>query len=146
MKTTIDIHDELLGRAKRHAEETGQPSRVLVEDARRSVLAASAPKPPYRLLDRRVWRPDGRRPSRSSFVAGIAGSHLPYPRPAVITVDTNVLTYAHRPLGHAARSPVVSSLPLNRAGRLVGDVVNHAGDAGQFVDDAIADAGDQIVG
>lgn len=57
MKTTIDIHDEVLGRAKRHAEETGQPSRVLVEDARRSVLAASAPKPPYRLPDRRVGDP-----------------------------------------------------------------------------------------
>ena len=27
MKTTVDIHDELLVRAKRHAKETGRPLR-----------------------------------------------------------------------------------------------------------------------
>ena len=32
MKTTLDIHDELLLRAKRHAKETGRPLRALVED------------------------------------------------------------------------------------------------------------------
>ena len=41
MKTTLDIHDELLLRAKRHAKETGRPLRALVEDGLRRVLTAS---------------------------------------------------------------------------------------------------------
>ena len=54
MKTTVDIHDELLARAKRHAKETGRPLRVLVEDGLRHALASAAEKRPYRLPDCRV--------------------------------------------------------------------------------------------
>ena len=54
VKTTIDIHDELLVRAKRHAKETGRPLRALVEDGLRYALAAAAEKRPYRLPECRV--------------------------------------------------------------------------------------------
>ena len=58
VKTTLDIHDELLLRAKRHARETGRPLRALVEDGLRRVLAASAPRTRYRLADLRAGEPD----------------------------------------------------------------------------------------
>ena len=57
MKTTLDIHDELLLRAKRHARETGRPLRALVEDGLRRVLAASSPRTRYRLADLRAGEP-----------------------------------------------------------------------------------------
>ena len=58
MKTTFDIHDELLLRAKRHARETGRPLRALVEDGLRRVLAASPPRTRYPLADLRAREPD----------------------------------------------------------------------------------------
>ena len=54
VKTTVDIHDELLVRAKRHAKETGRPLRALVEDGLRHALASAANRHPYRLPDCRV--------------------------------------------------------------------------------------------
>ena len=39
MKTTLDIHDELLNRAKRRAKETARPLRALVEEGLRRVLS-----------------------------------------------------------------------------------------------------------
>lgn len=57
MKVTVEIHDELLARAKRHAKETGRPFRVLVQDGLRCVLESSATKRPYRLPDRRLGDP-----------------------------------------------------------------------------------------
>ena len=41
MKTMLDIRDELLVRAKRHARATGRPLRAVVEEGLRQVLAAS---------------------------------------------------------------------------------------------------------
>ena len=58
MKTTLDIHDELLARAKRHAKETGRPLRALVEDGLRRVLAPAPPRTPYRLADLRAGDPN----------------------------------------------------------------------------------------
>ncbi len=56
MKTTLDIHDELLVRAKRHAKETGQTLRAVVEDGLR--LALSTPRRQrYRLPDLRAGDP-----------------------------------------------------------------------------------------
>jgi hypothetical protein len=55
MKTTLDLSDELLKRAKLHARRTGQPLRALVEEGLRLAL-----KPPparaaaFRLADRSV--------------------------------------------------------------------------------------------
>ena len=51
MKTTLDIHDELLARAKRHAKKTGRPLRAVVEDGLRQVLAAPSSRNRYRLPD-----------------------------------------------------------------------------------------------
>ena len=63
MKTTVDIHDELLTRAKRRARETGRPLRALVEDGLRQVLAEpEEPRPRYRLPDMRVGKPGGSNP------------------------------------------------------------------------------------
>ena len=62
MKTTVDIHDELLIRAKRRAQETGRPLRALVEDGLRQVLAEPESRPRYRLPDMSVGKPGGRNP------------------------------------------------------------------------------------
>ncbi|MCY3783647.1 MAG: type II toxin-antitoxin system VapB family antitoxin [Chloroflexi bacterium] len=51
MKTTIDIQDELLARAKRHAQRTGRPLRAVVEDGLRRVLSTAAPRQRYCLPD-----------------------------------------------------------------------------------------------
>ena len=57
MKTTLDIHDELLSRAKRHARETGRPLRAVVEEGLRNVLSSSPPHHRYTLPDLRVGDP-----------------------------------------------------------------------------------------
>lgn len=51
MKTTIDIHDQLLVRAKRHARDTGRPLRAVVEEGLRLVLSAPESAQSYRLPD-----------------------------------------------------------------------------------------------
>ena len=58
MKTTIDIHDELLERAKRRARETGSSLRAVVEDGLRAVLSSPAVENRYRLPDLRVGDPN----------------------------------------------------------------------------------------
>ena len=58
MKTTLDIHDELLVRAKRHARDTGRPLRALVEEGLRRVLEPSPLPPRYSLPDLRAGDPD----------------------------------------------------------------------------------------
>ena len=50
MKTTIDIQDELLVRAKRHARQTGRPLRAVVEEGLRLALDTS-PRAGYELPD-----------------------------------------------------------------------------------------------
>lgn len=57
MKTTIDIHNELLRRAKRHARDSGRPLRAVVEDGLRLVLSATDIPNPYRLPDLSVGDP-----------------------------------------------------------------------------------------
>ena len=48
--------------------------------------------------------------------------------------------------GQAPTSRFIASFPLDRAGRLRRDVVDDAVDAGDFVDDAVGDAGEHVVG
>ncbi len=62
MKTTIDIHDELLARAKRHARNTGRSLRAVVEDGLRQVLALPASRSRYRLPDLSVGDPNAADP------------------------------------------------------------------------------------
>ena len=57
MKTTIDIHDELLVRAKRHARETGRPLRAVVEEGLRLALSAPETAESYRLPDLSIGDP-----------------------------------------------------------------------------------------
>ena len=62
MKTTIEIHDELLIRAKRLASETGRPLRAVVEDGLRLVCEAGADAKRYALPDVRRGDPDASDP------------------------------------------------------------------------------------
>jgi hypothetical protein len=62
MKTTVEIPDALLDRARRHARRTGRPVRVLIEEGLRLVLQAEAHRVPYRLPDRSVGVPGGTNP------------------------------------------------------------------------------------
>jgi hypothetical protein len=55
VKTTLDIHDALLLRAKRLSKRTGKPLRALVEAGLRHVLATQGAEPQrYALPDRSV--------------------------------------------------------------------------------------------
>lgn len=47
MKTTIDIHDELLVRAKLHAKKTGRTLRSVIEDGLRKTLSDKQPRKRY---------------------------------------------------------------------------------------------------
>jgi len=57
MKTTIDIQDDLLERAKRHARRAGQPLRAIVEEGLRRVLSDRSTRKPYALPDASVGDP-----------------------------------------------------------------------------------------
>lgn len=54
MKTTLDIQDALLERAKRHAKRVGRPLRAIVEDGLRQVLSERSSAPAYALPDASV--------------------------------------------------------------------------------------------
>ena len=62
VKTTVDIQDELLARAKRHARQTGRPLRAVIEEGLRQVLSNTAPPRRYRLPDESVGESGGRDP------------------------------------------------------------------------------------
>ena len=62
MKTTLDIHSDLLTRAKRHARDTRRPLRALVEEGLRQVLDNPSPAPKYTLPDYSVGESGGRDP------------------------------------------------------------------------------------
>ena len=62
MKTTLDIQDELLNRAKRHAKRTGRPLRAVVEEGLRQVLSTPISRERYVLRDHSVGEAGGRDP------------------------------------------------------------------------------------
>jgi hypothetical protein len=57
MKTTLDIQDALLERAKRHAKRTHRPLRAVVEEGLRRVLDERATLAAYTLPDASVGDP-----------------------------------------------------------------------------------------
>ena len=58
VKTTIEIHDELLVRAKRHAKQNGRPLRAVVEEGLRLVLSTPTTSPRYQLPDMSAGDPN----------------------------------------------------------------------------------------
>jgi hypothetical protein len=62
MKTTIDVADDLMERARQHARRTGQPVRALVEEGLRLVLQAERAPARFRLADRSVGDPHAANP------------------------------------------------------------------------------------
>lgn len=62
MKTTVDISDALLGRAKRLAEKTHRPLRALIEEGLRRVLDEPAGRSRFVLPDASVGRPGAPNP------------------------------------------------------------------------------------
>ena len=62
MKTTIDIHDELLSRARQHARNTGRSLRSVVEEGLRQVLSSSTAHGQYRMPDLSVGDPQAADP------------------------------------------------------------------------------------
>jgi hypothetical protein len=62
VKTTVEISDALLIRAKRHARKVGRPLRALIEDGLRQVLDAQPPQARYHLEDRSIGEPGGHDP------------------------------------------------------------------------------------
>jgi hypothetical protein len=62
MKTTMDIHSELMLRAKRRARETGRPLRAIVEEGLRLVLAEPVKRGSYRLPDCSIGDPSAADP------------------------------------------------------------------------------------
>jgi hypothetical protein len=65
MKTTIEIQDALLERAKRHARRLRRPLRALVEEGLRRVLEDRSPSQGYTLPDASVGDPEGPDPLES---------------------------------------------------------------------------------
>jgi len=62
VKTTVDIADALLARAKRQAKQSGRPLRALVEEGLRRVLEDTPVRSGYELPDRSVGNPEGPNP------------------------------------------------------------------------------------
>lgn len=62
MKTTLDLSDELLKRAKQQARKTGRPLRALVEEGLRLALAQVPRRARFVLPDRSVGDPKADNP------------------------------------------------------------------------------------
>lgn len=62
MKTTVEISDALLARAKKQARRMGKPLRALLEEGLRRVLESEPEPPRYQLPDRSVGVAGGPNP------------------------------------------------------------------------------------
>lgn len=65
MKTTVEINNTLLDRARLRAKETGQPLRAVIEDGLRQLLAKPLPKTRYKMEDCRYGNPEDPDPTRN---------------------------------------------------------------------------------
>lgn len=88
MKTTVDIHDVLFERAKRHARERGKTLRQVIEAGLRAVLDEPPSKYKYDWPDLSVGEPGA-----------------PYPLDAWTWQDLSELIYRREP-GGAPPDPV----------------------------------------
>ena len=86
MKTTIEIHDDLLARAKQYARKTGRPLYAIVEEGLRQVL----PETPFQqsLPSAQPERREARRGRsiKSVLLAGTARDNLRRSRRAVMKI------------------------------------------------------------
>lgn len=62
MKTTVEISDALLARAKRYARSVGKPLRAVIEEGLRRVLQEEEQAAGYRLPDRSTGTAGGHNP------------------------------------------------------------------------------------
>ena len=62
MRTTVELPDALLARAKRVAKRTGRPVRALIEEGLRLVVEADQPRGRYQLPDLSVGKPGAKCP------------------------------------------------------------------------------------
>ena len=62
MKTTLDIADALLERARKHARRMHQPLRAVIEEGLRRVLETKTESQRFRLRDLSVGRPGDSNP------------------------------------------------------------------------------------
>lgn len=62
VKTTVEIAEPLLARARSHARRTGRPLRALIEEGLRLVLQVERDRKPYRLPDESVGAATGPNP------------------------------------------------------------------------------------
>lgn len=62
VKTTVDIADALLERAKKHARRTHRPLRALIEQGLQRVLEEESKREAYQLPDLSVGQPNGQNP------------------------------------------------------------------------------------
>jgi len=62
MKTTVEIHDALLERARQRAKATGQPLRAIIEDGLRELLAKPLPEKKYKMRNLSYGDPNGPNP------------------------------------------------------------------------------------
>jgi hypothetical protein len=65
MKTTVEIPDAVLARARAHARRTGKSLRALIEEGLQLVLRSGEKRQRYRLPDRSVGDPRGPNPLES---------------------------------------------------------------------------------
>ena len=97
MKTTLDIKDDLMQRAKRLALRKGQPLRALVEEGLQRVLAADQQRSTYQLPDRAV-----------------GDSRMPNPLEALSWPELRAEIYGEGRLVMAAAAPVSPTRPPTR--------------------------------
>jgi hypothetical protein len=65
MKTTVEISDALLARARRYARKVGKPLRAIIEEGLRRVLQEETGPVRYRMPDRSVGQAGGTDPLES---------------------------------------------------------------------------------
>ena len=97
MKTTLDIKDDLMRRAKRLALRKGQPLRALVEEGLQRVLAADQQRSTYQLPDRAV-----------------GDSRMPNPLEALSWPELRAEIYGEGRVVMAAAAPLSSTRPPTR--------------------------------